>query len=106
MTKKSFSFYKDFFGQWFAGGTGKRENEYTIFCTPIKGWRGFVGFRGVMTLVNDNCMSGCKAMATEPPAVVECRKAFYIISNYRYPMGLQVMELAEWNATFLRMLCL
>ena len=37
MKKKSFYFYKDFFGQWFAGGTGKRENEYTIYCTPIKG---------------------------------------------------------------------
>jgi len=38
MTKKSFSFYKDFFGQWFAGGTGKRENENTIFCpsTPLR----------------------------------------------------------------------
>ena len=39
-----------------------------------------------------------------PPVVVECRKPFNIINNYRYPMGLQVMGLAEWNATFLRLL--
>ena len=60
MTKKSFSFYKDFFGQWFAGGTGKRENEYTIFCTPIKGLRGFEGVLFGTALLNYNQASGWK----------------------------------------------
>ena len=41
-----------------------------------------------------------KTEPSGPPVVVECRKPFNIINNYRYPMGLQVIGLAEWNATF------